>query len=394
MTLPPRVRHCAPGLWLGALSFAVAVAYLPGALMPGTSLRWVVLAVGLPALLHFLPRVHKVNMGELLGLSLLAFAALSLSWTPNIWDGLNALAILLILAVAFVIGGRVPSLLPAYVGLGLGMAVNSGVVLAQEFAALDSVWQKYPPSGLFVSKNWMAEAAALALVGLLGHRRWWLAAAVLPCLVFANARGAMAGLGLVGLLWLWRRSPTLARLAMVAAGLVAAVAVSGLLADYRVFSMVSVGERGAIWQNTLNGLTWTGRGLGSFYHDYPLHGALQDLLVSRPTHAHNDLLEAVYELGPGALLLLALGAWCLMAPRPVERAVLIVVIAEALFGFPLHLPVTGFVAALAAGHLAAHGGPVRDVLARGRMAVHGGLFREGHGRRAAAPGERAAGVPA
>lgn len=384
----------AGALFCALFGFALAVAYLPGTGDPGRSGRWAVLAVGLPALLHLPGHVRKLNIGHLIGIAFIGWCAVSLAWTPRLPDGAAALAQMLILAMAFVLGGRLPSLVPVYAGMGLGLAVNGAVVIAQEFHGYDGIWQVFPPAGLFVSKNWLAEAAALVLVGLIGARQWALAIAVLPCLVFSHARGAMLGLGVVAVLWLWRRAPTLARFGVACAGLVAAVAISGILADYRLFSMVSVGERGTIWQNTLNGLTWPGRGLGSFYHDYPSHGALQDLLVSRPTHAHSDFLEWAYELGPGALLPVALLAWCLRTPRPVERAVLIVFIAEACFGFPAHLPVTGFVAALAAGHLAAHGEPVRGLLARGRMALRARLARGRPQGFAAAAGAGAGGFPA
>jgi hypothetical protein len=376
--VPARLGALVPtagALSCAALGCALTLAYLPATVDAGRAGRWAVLAVGLAALLHFRAEPCKSRAGHALGALFLGWCALTLLWTPNLSDGAAALAQLLILAMAFVLGARLPSLLPVYMGMGAGLSVNGAVAVAQEFYGFDGVWQVFPPAGLFVSKNWLAEAAALVLVALLAHRRWLLAAAVLPCLAFSNARGALLGLGVVAVLALWRRAPLLARFGSLCAGLVLAAALAGFLADWRLFSLNSLGERGIIWQNALGGLTWLGRGLGSFYHDYPLHGTLQDLLVSRPTHAHSDFLEWVYELGPGALLPVALLAFCLRTPAPVERAVLTVFIVEACFGFPAHLPVTGFVAALAAGHLAAAGEPLRGLLARGRMVLRAGLAR-------------------
>lgn len=399
MALPrflPRLNAPVPtagALFCALFGFALAVGYLPDTVDAGRSGRWAVLAVGIPALLHLRASQRQSNAGLALGAIFLGFAGLTLLWTPSLWDGIAALLQLGILAMAFVLGGRLPSLLPVYVGLALGLAVSGALVLIEVAWGAVYVWQVFPPAGLMVSKNWLAEAAAMVLVALLAHRRWALAAAILPCLVFTNARGALLGLGVVAVLWLWRRSRWLAReTAAVGAGLLAALALSGILADYRVFSMVSVGERAMIWQNTLHGMTWLGRGLGSFYTEYPSHAWLQDMLLSRAWHAHNDFLEWAYELGPGALLPVALLAWCLRTPLAPERAVLIVFIVEAAFGFPAHLPVSGCIAAMAAGHLAARGEPLRSLHARWRMGLRARAPAPGPERGAAAVCGGAAGV--
>jgi hypothetical protein len=75
--------------------------------------------------------------------------------------------------------------------------------------------------------------------------------------------------------------------------------------------------------------------------------------------AHNDTLQMVYELGPGALFFLGLEAYALYLARETERLVLIAFFVEGLTEFPLYMPVTGLIAALAIGHAFYRGGELQ-----------------------------------
>jgi hypothetical protein len=92
-----------------------------------------------------------------------------------------------------------------------------------------------------------------------------------------------------------------------------------------------------------------GQGLGSFYH-----------LYSWFEHAHNDLLQVTYETGfLGILLFLGFMAYCLWSGPLPERLVLLAFLVEGLFDFPLYMPSTSFLAALAAGSILRSRDPVR-----------------------------------
>jgi hypothetical protein len=378
-------RPLAPGFWLGAFFFVLAVAFLPGAFNAATAARWALLSVTVPVAVAMYSNVPKCTLGHLLGLLLLGWAALSMLWTASLYDGADALWKLLLLAGLFVAGGGQSSLRPAFVGLGAGIAVNSAVAIAQWYGWQGVFTIDASPAGLFANKNHLAEAAALALVGLVGYRVWWLVPPVLPSLLLTNGRAAVAGVLAAATLWLWPRS-RLTVLALVGAGLAYCIAHLG---DQ------SISDRFNIWRDTAAGLTLFGNGAGSFFTEYPAHAFYKDLLISRPAHAHNDYLELLFDLGPGVAVYLALLGAALCAPRPIERAVLLAFMTEACFAFPLHLPVTAAVAALAAGHLCGARGAVRDDVARWRMAYRRwplALAERGGGARAHADGAR--GIPA
>jgi hypothetical protein len=65
------------------LAFLVMVAFWPGMLGAGLTLRWAVLWVGLP-ILTVPPRMTAIGW---IGASFLAFGAVSLAWSPFRYDG-------------------------------------------------------------------------------------------------------------------------------------------------------------------------------------------------------------------------------------------------------------------------------------------------------------------
>lgn len=287
-------------------------------------------------------------MPRLLAIAFLLLAAASLAWTASLPDGIGELWIFLLYAGLFGLGAELRSLKPVYVGLGLGLLVNGPLMWMQVHYGVGWVDQASAPGGLFMRANYAVEAMALTAVGLIGQgvRWWWLAAALIAGtitpLTFGFGRGAFAGTGAAIVVWLWPRYRATAF----------CVALAGIALCATQLGTQTVAERFEIWRDTIAGLTWMGRGLGSYFVAYPEHASLKDMLVDRPAHAHNDFLELLFELGPlGLGLFVALLLACLRAPRLTERAVLATFIVEACFAFPLHFPVTGFVAALAAGHL-------------------------------------------
>lgn len=391
--LTPPCFKLGPGFSLGAFSFVVMVLFVPGLSAPATTPRWALLAAVVPAIAMF-TECRRFTTVHGLGVLILSYAALTLLWTPNGWDGLRVMAELLILAGLFHIGAEQESLRPVYIGAALGLSVSSLLAVMQA-AGLDLVDRADGPAGdaagLFMNRNYLAEPAVLVLIGLIGNRLWRFVPLVIPAimpvavlmpwnyggqvsdlLAMPMSRGALAGLAVVGAVWLWPRS----RLSVI---LITGAAGGALFA----LMNPSASHRLVMWAATLDGMTWLGNGIGSFYTLFPSHAPGWDFLIDRPTHAHNDWLEVAYELGaPGAGLVAALLISCLFIPNPTirwvfntERLILLALITEGCFGFPLHFPATVFLGGLVAGQLCRARPLLRDVLARGGMALCEGLER-------------------
>jgi len=333
----------AVGFVPAAVAFLLTVAFVPWFTNAATAPRWALLSVAVPALLYISGRnVRHAEYASLLGLAFLAYAAASLAWAPDPYQGAWLLWQWALLAGCFVVGARLPSLRPVVIAAGIGLAISGALAIAQAFG-----WRGIPqnnaPAGLFVNRNYLAEAAVLALVGAVGYRLWWLAVALVPAVVLPTARGAAVALAGVGAAWLWTRSRATA-LWLIALGMI------GVSLTFSAHN-ASMAQRLDLWKSTVAGLTWAGSGIGSFYARFPSHAPSWPLLEHRPVHAHSDPLELVYEFGIGAAPIGALLVILMWGPLTPARAMLLAFLIEGAFGFPLRWPVTAFLAALAAGHL-------------------------------------------
>jgi hypothetical protein len=334
------------------LGLAVTSAYWPWLWSPAMSPKWIALSVLSCGLLLYRNERIPFTAAHLVGAALLGWAALSVTWSQVPLYSLNALWLTAILpAVCFCLGSQTPQLRPLFLGAGLGMAASSAVAIGQLAGWID--WQTINlPSGLFLNKNFMAEAAALVLIWLIAEQVWWLAVLVMPAIALANARGALLALGVgLALLWWRKRSPVTAGLLGVTVGLFIMATLNHTAA--------TTTERLDIWADASDGIGMFGTGIGSY--GFMSHLALPD---GHAMHAHNDVLELVYELGMIGLGLGALFVWELRGPLNSARLVLIVFAVEACFAFPSHLPATMAIAALAAGHA------VRDRVVVRRLASH------------------------
>jgi hypothetical protein len=335
-----------------ALGLLVTAAYWPWLWSPATTPKWIVLSIVSCALLLYRNERIPLTGAHLAGCALISWATLSVAWSPVPLYSLNGLWQTAILpAVCFCLGSQTPQLRPLFIGAGLGMAVSSAVSIAQLAGWID--WQTINiPSGLFLNKNFMAEAAALVLIWLIAERVWWFAVPVMPAIALAGARGALLALGVGLALELWRRPSWI-----IGGLLVADMALFG--AGMVQHTAVSTTERLDIWADATDGIGMFGSGIGSY--GFMSHPLWPD---GHTMHAHNDMLELVYELGMIGLGLAALFVWELRGPLNSARLVLIVFAVEACFAFPAHLPVTMALAALAAGNA------VRDRVMVRRVATH------------------------
>lgn len=345
----------------------MAVLFVPWISGAATTPRWALLSIGVPILMSIFSTYRLVTKIDMLGLAFIGWCAVTLAWSPGPYEGIQNLWELLLIAGLFCLGARLPDLRPVVIGFGLGIAVNSGFLLFQ-MAGFHPVAAVQCCAGLFVNPNFLAEPAALVLIGAIGYRLFWLVPGILPAVLLTGVRGPLVALGCAGLAWLWFRSKATT----------VALAGVGLVAMFFVITDPAHNNSGAqrmtMWGDMLPVMTPLGNGLGSFYTLYPGHAPHANTLVTRPTHAHNDFLEIAYETGlPGILLFGALLAFALWGRWETERLMLLAFMTEAAFGFPLHFPATIFLAALCAGRLCAGRAVVVDCRDDGRAALRDGL---------------------
>ncbi len=376
---------------LPLVTFLAATAWWPGFTEPANTARWIVLSVFLPVLFHverdlspldaalscdprcavrlgFLRRAPHRGSKKTAAAGLLAgwigYATLSLFWTPALPDGLNALWHLVLLALAGAIGARTADLTPAFIGFGLGIAVNSAVVLAQ-LGGLAWFEQFAAPAGLAVNKNMLAEMAVLAVVGLWAAGAWTVALLCLPSLLLTTSKTVAVALILTACAWAaYRRRPWLAL------GL-ALVVVDGVLLWHSAWPVPTLTQRFGLWRDTLAGATWSGHGLGSFDAVWPLlRDTAPDALTGfnrRPGHPHADWMLLLSDLGVGAAFAFGLAA-LVLAPLNVAHVhgnpsrtthsgaktgqlVVAAFLAVGLAAFPLDNPACLLMAGLAGGHV-------------------------------------------
>lgn len=354
-------------LWL--LAFVVAIAFWPT--VPGAALvlRWCGAALGGTVLLLHLRATNRQKIdipspAHLVGAGLLVWGCLSLLWGEGTLDG--ALEILqweLVALPAFLVGASGLSLAPAYQGFAVGLGVSLLFCIGQ-LLGYHPVPQLVGPAGLFVNRNPLGELAALVAIGCVASRLWGYAPLPLLAVGLSGSRLAICAVvvsvvaGAFGVRWRW----AILGLVLCLTPIVA-YTVGGRSAP-------ALGDRLAIWQDTIEGLTPLGRGIGSYFVAYPLHSDhMMETNSFRPDHAHNDFLEMAFELGPiGLVLLLAMFAISLGRLEEPEHYVILTLGVLCLGAFPLHYPATLFLGALAAGRASRTSDRLLSLLRYVRMA--------------------------
>jgi hypothetical protein len=325
---------------LFVLGLLASAAYLPRAIDATLALRWASLALTLPLLLLFLG--DRVAPLPKLAFAALVAVVLSALWGPDLATGLDEVAHVVVIFAAFWLGASLITLVPVWAGVSLGVGVSALVALAQVAIGLDWFAQAAPPAGLFGNRNFLAEAGMISLIALASMQppttawrapRWVLIGGALVAIALGGSKAVYGGLAVAAAFWIAPRRPKLALATFVALGVLA------------VF-MVLVGSETAtirleMWEEAITRATLFGNGLGAWASTYPI-----------AEHAHSEPLQAIYEFGilailPVAVLIRAMGGW---SGEP-EGYVVVALVAVSLFAFPLHLPLSAFVFALAAGHL-------------------------------------------
>jgi len=315
--------------WLG---FATTVAFWPGIINAGTAPRWAVLAIGVPICLMLMDR--RVDTRSWWPALILVCAAATLAWTPDLLNGIDAFIRLSILMGVFYLGTQFRSVTSAWGGIQWGVALMLPIVVLQWFNLI-SIQQAVAPAGLLMNKNMMGELALVAAVTALSMGAWTMFVCAIAICVLTTSK-AVAGAFLLTLVVIWFRRAPYASLAL-GVMIVGAALVSFLI------GMESAGPRLAIWSEAISNWSFFGNGLGSFVTTYPA-----------AEYVHSEPIQFIYELGVFSIPLFAAFLYALGTPHAQRESIVVLVAVGAVsfFSFPLHMPVTAFAAALAAGHLA------------------------------------------
>lgn len=349
--------------------FALAVAYVPWITGAASTPRWAVLVILAVSSLFALSFERKISRRDWpWGFAALfgTWALLSAEWSiaPEAHDQVWKL---LLLAALFWIGSRLSDLRMRglLVGCALGVGISSALVILDRLGLVEyAQWElRAGPGGLFANGLYLAEFAAMVMVGCLAYRRWSLAALCVPSIALVHLpRGPLVALFVAAWVSLGVRRVSL----WISFGIVLVFAV-WLVALLRPDT---VNIRFDQWRGIISHLTIMGHGLGAYFGDAPLLATVVDTAAGRPPHANNDLLEIAYDTGLiGLALALAFLASLLWARRQVVKAsafeadnagsnpaapaklVVVVFLVEGLFSFPFHMPATAGLFALAAGYL-------------------------------------------
>jgi hypothetical protein len=332
---------------LPPLCFLLGIAFVPWFSSAAASPRWALLSVAVPILLLFIKLRQTPAHWAVLGL--LIWSTLTLLWMEVPLDGLHGLWLLSILAGIFCIGAELKSLKPSMLGLAYGLALNVPFQIAQVYG-----WTGFPqtasPGGLFLQTNVLGEALVLGVITSLFMRKWLLAAWLLLGMVMTHERTALLALMAAGATLALLREDLVSKPLMFA--VILAMSLGLFVSSMEKSGWLSMQERVASWKDTVAGLKLQGNGIGSYWSMFPKHARHVDTAQVRMEYAHNEPLHYAFELGLGALFGLAALVYAALGRLDYERCLLVALIVQCMFAFPLHMPVTACVAALVAGRLA------------------------------------------
>ncbi len=344
-------------------AFLAAVLYWDGFVLASNTPRFLVLSVLVP-LLAVNVEVRWTRAHTIMALWL-AVLCVSLTWTVALYDGLDMLWMFALWGGAFYVGSGTVNLERTLLWFSAGVGI-SGVVAVIQLGGDPLVLMTSPPAGLFVNKNFMAEAAVMAIAGLVCCKtpiRWVLLPPLIAAWTLPLAKGPLvAGIAVVAVMVLFKSKHRWVMAAIIAVALASALAVglsTGLVV--RLFNPASLSLRWMIYKPLIDGLTWLGHGVGSFEAVFPdlatqEAGGLRPFIRS-PDRAHNDVLSLVHDIGVFAVLpaaLMAVAVWNRIREGSALDIAFLPLAAFAacgLVGFPLYNPATGFLAALCLGYL-------------------------------------------
>lgn len=116
-----------------------------------------------------------------------------------------------------------------------------------------------------------------------------------------------------------------------------AIVFAGMWSLFKDPELTSFWDRAHIWSLALTHLKFFGWGLNTFG------------TVTVYEYVHNDLLQLVFELGVGALLVVPIGVIALRGSRSAEGAAFAAILGASLVSFPSHHPMGAALVAVLTG---------------------------------------------
>ncbi len=327
---------------MAALAFCVGAAYWPGIYSGFANPKWWAMSIGLAVV----PWGFR-NLDPVIAACAAAgvlMAALSLLITPHFYGAILQLIFIILLCGVAVGAAALDDVGPVIAALSWGVAISVAASVLQFFGWYIAPHTGY--SGFYLNPEVMGELAAPLFVWAFWRKRWAIAAVMAVSVSLCHSRIALLVVG-CGLLFGWRVSARVKMacvMVLVIAG-IAAVALAGQGKD------ISGLHRIMYWGTAILSLVPGGRGLAwwSAAHPFPME-----------EFVHSDVLQAMLELGLGSVFFLAIPVMVLQRSGGIaERAAYIAICVEALVSFPVHLPASGFLAAVLTGYLARKRGDVR-----------------------------------
>lgn len=405
------------------ISFLLPVLYWPGVAEMSNTPRWCLLAL-VPLL--WLAKNHPFTSAHKAGLAWLALGVLSLAWAVSFLDGVQSLIRFILIASVFCVASAMSErdIKRNIAAFAIGMALNSGLAIWQQVSEWQylsgerlvswcdqeaiptgfwlewrTLWgrgdvleflrcannQVTGPAGLFMNRNYLAEAGLLTLVACWSVRYWILGLLALPAAALPGSRGVYLAMALTAFAWLWRAKRGLA----IALGIAAAVAFALYFLVIQTSAREQTSEaRLAYYGNTAAMIVenpW-GVGPGGFWAAYPpywdrwVDDRFGYKLDQRPRTPHNDALTVLAENGIIGFLLLAfvfLRSWLTSHPL---RYVVLAFLALGLANFPLYVVNTAYLCALVAGFLCSNRYFLRNhLMDRGESFLSGQYFTKRYG---------------
>lgn len=311
------------------LGLIATASYIPGYLGASVPTQWVLFSCLLPLGLW-----RSAAVDPRLPLAALGFAALSVLWAPNGWDGLYGLWLLCLWALAFHLGTTRSDFTPLWKGMAVGLYLSSLVAVAQAFKLSPLEAAAGNPGGLLFNSTLLGATCAIVLVALWQQGLFWWIHGLIPALVLSGSRGAFATLAIVFIARYVHWTVAAACLCLGAALLATSPSGSDTL-------------RLITWGTSIPHLDPFGNGLGSFVTF--LFG--YEGRIYHPERMHNDYLQLIFELGLFAIPILGLYAIALSQRLSPEWPVFLAFATMGLFYFPLWAPSTSLVGCLLAGRL-------------------------------------------
>jgi hypothetical protein len=313
--------------------FILSTCYIPGWTGYAIPTGWLFLSATLPLIL-------RREMWKIFNPFFL-YVCLSMTWSMVFVQGVYDLWRLAILSGAFLLGQLRVEARSLYIGMGMGLLISTIIAIFQALGWHDFTEIYSRPAGLFVNPNVLGETAALVSIGLFAYGVFWPLLWTVPSIFLSESRTALAALAAVSTVYIWNlyKPATIAIVIFVAAMMYAK-------------PLETLSYRWQIWESTIHGFTWLGRGAGSYILTGPVFATFHtEDIPAREENAHNDFLQLIYQYGLGTVLLLPIFLVALIGPLGPERYLFIAFCIIAFFNFPLAIPTEGFLGAFAMGRL-------------------------------------------